>query len=96
MINKLRNALSYALKHQIPISIITTTFDDQALFVNLYELEQLIKQFSNITIRIEDNSQKRSERIHIKAAIFIRKSGFSFAIIGSSNLTTKGMQTGRE
>lgn len=96
MINKLRNAFNYAFKHKIPINIITTTFDDQALFVNLYELEQLIKKYSNVTIKIEDNSQKRSERIHIKAAIFLRNSGFSSAIVGSSNLTLKGMQTGRE
>ncbi|MBE4704415.1 DEAD/DEAH box helicase family protein [Spiroplasma platyhelix] len=96
MINKLRNAFSHALQHNIPITLITTTFDDQALFVNLYELEQLIKTYPNITIRIEDNTELRSERIHIKAAIFQRDSGFSSAVIGSSNLTMPGMATGRE
>lgn len=96
MINKLRHAFNYAAQNSISISIITTTFDDQALFINLYELEQLIKQYPNITIRIEDNTQLRSERIHIKAAIFQRATGFSSAIIGSSNLTVAGMATGRE
>lgn len=96
MINKLRAAFNHAAKYQIPITFITTTFDDQALFNNLYELEQLIKQYPNITIRIEDNTELRSERIHIKAAIFQRASGFSSAIIGSSNLTLPGMATGRE
>lgn len=96
MINKLRSSFNYALQHNIAITFITTTFDDQALFVNLYELEQLIKQFPNIKIRIEDNSSLSSERIHIKAAIFQRASGFSSAIIGSSNLTMPGMQFGRE
>lgn len=96
MINKLRNAFIYAHHHSIPITFITTTFDDQALFNNLYELEQLINQYPNITIRVEDNTELRSERIHIKAAIFQRESGFSSAIIGSSNLTMPGMLTGRE
>lgn len=96
MINKLRHAFNYACQNDINITIITTTFDDQALFINLYELEQLIKQYPNITIRIEDNTQLRSERIHIKAAIFQRATGFSSAIIGSSNLTVAGMATGRE
>lgn len=96
MINKLRNAFNYALEHNIAITFITTTFDNQALFVNLYELEQLIERYPNITIRIEDNTELRSERIHIKAAIFQRASGFSSVIIGSSNLTIPGMVTGRE
>lgn len=96
MINKLRSAFNFADKYQIPITLITTTFDHQALFVNLYELERLIKQYSNIKIRIEDNTEIRSERIHIKAAIFTRASGFSSVIIGSSNLTMPGMSSGRE
>lgn len=96
MINKLRNAFNYAKKYNITINLITTTFDQQALFVNLYELEQLVKTYPNIIIRIEDNTEVRSERIHIKAAIFQRESGFSSAIIGSSNLTMPGMKTGRE
>ncbi|MGL5268510.1 MAG: DEAD/DEAH box helicase family protein [Spiroplasma sp.] len=96
MINKLQSSLSFAHKYQIPITLITTTFDSQALFVNLYELEQLIKRYPNIIIRIEDNTEVRSERIHIKAAIFQRTSGFSSAILGSSNLTMPGMLTGRE
>lgn len=96
MINKLRGAFNFALKYQIPITLITTTFDHQALFVNLYELERLIKQYANIKIRIEDNTEIRSERIHIKAAIFTRTSGFSSVIIGSSNLTMPGMSSGRE
>jgi len=96
MINKLRSAFNFALKYQIPITLITTTFDHQALFVNLYELERLIKQYANIKIRIEDNTEIRSERIHIKAAIFTRTSGFSSVIIGSSNLTMPGMSSGRE
>lgn len=96
LINKLRAAFTYAASHNIPINFITTTFDDMALFVNLYALVKLIKQYPNIKIKVENNLEKRSERIHIKAAVFKRKSGFSSAIIGSSNLTTKGMVLGKE
>lgn len=96
MLNKLNQSFHYTSEHKIPIHFITTTFDDMALFINLYELEQLIKKYPHIKVKIEDNHEKRSERIHIKAAIFKRNSGFSTAIIGSSNLTYTGMSRGRE
>lgn len=95
-INKLRCAFTFAFNHNIPIHFITTTFDDMALFVNLFTLVKLIKQFPNIKIKVENNLEKKSQRIHIKAAIFKRNSGFSTIIMGSSNLTTSGMMHGRE
>lgn len=67
-----------------------------ALFVNLYALVKIIKKYPNIKVKVENNLEKRSERIHIKAAIFKRNSGFSSAIIGSSNLTQKGLASDRE
>ncbi|WP_174480846.1 DEAD/DEAH box helicase family protein [Spiroplasma endosymbiont of Danaus chrysippus] len=96
IINKLRSSFTYALNHNITINFITTTFDDMALFVNLYALVKIIKKYPNIKVKVENNLEKRSERIHIKAAIFKRNSGFSSAIIGSSNLTQKGLASGRE
>lgn len=96
ILNKLRSSFTYALNHNITIHFITTTFDDMALFVNLYALVKIIKKYPNIKIKVENNLEKRSERIHIKAAIFRRNSGFSSAIIGSSNLTQKGLASGRE
>ncbi|WP_339039642.1 restriction endonuclease PLD domain-containing protein [Spiroplasma endosymbiont of Andrena trimmerana] len=96
IINKLRSSFTYALNHNITINFITTTFDDMALFVNLYALVKIIKKYPNIKVKVENNLEKRSERIHIKAAIFKRNSGFSSAIIGSSNLTQKGLTSGRE
>lgn len=96
ILNKLRSSFTYALNHNITINFITTTFDDMALFVNLYALIKIIKKYPNIKVKVENNLEKRSERIHIKAAIFRRKSGFSSAIIGSSNLTNKGFTSGRE
>lgn len=96
ILNKLRSSFTYALNHNITIHFITTTFDDMALFVNLYALVKIIKKYPNIKVKVENNLEKRSERIHIKAAIFRRNSGFSSAIIGSSNLTQKGLASGRE
>lgn len=96
ILNKLRSSFTYALNHNITINFITTTFDDMALFVNLYALVKIIKKYPNIKVKVENNLEKRSERIHIKAAIFKRNSGFSSAIIGSSNLTQKGLASGRE
>lgn len=96
ILNKLRSSFAYALNHNVTIRFITTTFDDMALFVNLYALVKIIKKYPNIKVKVENNLEKRSERIHIKAAIFKRNSGFSSAIIGSSNLTQNGLANGRE
>jgi len=96
LLNKIEPVLAECLKKQVPIKIITTTFDDKALFNNLNELAKLIVKYPNIQIHIEDNFEKRSERIHIKASIFKRKDNFDSVIIGSSNLTFAGMVSGRE
>lgn len=96
MLNKLKFAFDETKKNNINIKIITTTFDNKAMFLDLIELEKIIKKYDNIKIKIEDNSQKSSERIHIKAAIFNRNSGFSTIFLGSSNLTYTGFASGRE
>ncbi|WHQ37561.1 DEAD/DEAH box helicase [Spiroplasma sp. SV19] len=96
IINKIEGSIKYCCLNKIPIRIITTTFDDLAEYNNLLELARLIATYDNIQIKVEDNLEKRSERIHIKASIFKRFHGISTAIIGSSNLTYKGMVTGRE
>lgn len=81
---------------KIPIRIITTTFDDLAEYNNLLELTRLVTTYDNIQVKVEDNLEKRSERIHIKASLFKRFHSISTVILGSSNLTYKGMVTGRE
>jgi len=96
LLNKIQPVFSECLRKQVPIKIITTTFDDKSLFNNLNELAKLIIKYPNIQIHIEDNFEKRSERIHIKASIFKRKESFDSVIIGSSNLTFAGMVSGRE
>lgn len=96
IINKIEASIKYCCLNKIPIRIITTTFDDLAEYNNLLELARLVTTYNNIQIKVEDNLEKRSERIHIKASIFKRFHRVSTAIIGSSNLTYKGMVTGRE
>lgn len=87
ILNKIEASIAIANKCQTKIRLITTTFDNMAAFVNLEELTRLVTTYDNFEIRVEDNLEKRSERIHIKASIFRRKTGFGTAIIGSSNLT---------
>ncbi|AHI52842.1 DEAD/DEAH box helicase family protein [Spiroplasma culicicola] len=96
ILNKISSTFDYCLEHNIPIKIISTTFDDLSQFNNLNELKNIVEKYSNIEIKIEDNLEKHSERIHIKASIFKRKHKPDSAIIGSSNLTYKGMVSGRE
>ncbi|WP_339029372.1 DEAD/DEAH box helicase family protein [Spiroplasma endosymbiont of Cantharis nigra] len=96
ILNKISLTFNYCQKNKILIKIISTTFDDLSQFNNLQELKKLIESYDNIQIRIEDNLEGHSERIHIKAAIFKRKTNYNSAIVGSSNLTYKGMISGRE
>ncbi|QHX35742.1 DEAD/DEAH box helicase [Spiroplasma sp. TIUS-1] len=95
MLNKLTEEFDYCLSKNILINIITTTFDHQAKFNDLYELKKLQLNYPNIHIKVEDNLERHSQRIHIKAAIFKNYQETS-VIIGSSNLTYKGIMTGRE
>lgn len=96
LLNKIEASIKCANDNNVKVRIITTTFDNMALYVNLFELTRLVDTYQNLQVRIEDNLQKRSERIHIKASIFKRKSGFGTAIVGSSNMTYTGMSLGRE
>ncbi|AUB31577.1 DEAD/DEAH box helicase family protein [Spiroplasma floricola] len=96
ILNKISLCFDYCLENNIPIKIISTTFDDLSQFNNLNELKLIVQKYKNIQIKIEDNMERNSERIHIKASIFKRKTLPDSAIMGSSNLTYKGMISGRE
>ena len=96
IINKIEASIKHCCTHKIPIRIITTTFDDLAEYNNLLELALLVTTYDNVQVKVEDNLEKRNERIHIKASLFKRFHGISTVILGSSNLTYKGMVTGRE
>ncbi|ATZ18719.1 DEAD/DEAH family helicase [Williamsoniiplasma somnilux] len=81
------------------LKIITTTYDGTSKFLDLGALENLYNNFKNkniIEIVIENSYQNNIERLHAKNMIFIKPNNLSVAFVGSSNVTDKGMNTGKE
>ena len=72
------------------LKVITTTYMQASDF----EAIKLLAKLKNTEIKITyDNS---SERLHAKAYIFIRKTNFNTAYVGSSNLSRQALDTGAE
>ena len=72
------------------LKVITTTYMQATDF----EAIKLLAKLKNTEIKITyDNS---SERLHAKAYIFIRKTNFNTAYVGSSNLSRQALDTGAE
>ncbi len=75
---------------QIPIRVLTTTYTgatDASALVKLAEL-------ANVQVRII--FETRVTRVHAKAWIFARDSGFSTAFIGSANMSQPALTSGVE
>lgn len=75
------------------LRILTTTYmgaTDPKAIRKLYEL----KEFGDVEIRASFNTNQ--ERLHAKAYIFSRNSGFDTAYIGSSNLSRTALTKGLE
>lgn len=75
------------------LRILTTTYmgaTDPKAIIKLYELNEL----GDIEIRASFNTNQ--ERLHAKAYIFSRNSGFDTAYIGSSNLSRSALTKGLE
>lgn len=72
------------------LKVITTTYMQATDFDAIIQLSSL----KNTDIKITYDTT--SERLHAKAYIFLRKTGFNTAYIGSSNLSEQALDTGAE
>ncbi|MEU9172210.1 DUF3427 domain-containing protein [Streptomyces sp. NPDC048420] len=86
----LEDSLRAAKERGVPIRVITTTYigatDRQAL-------DRLVRDFD---AEVKVNYEIRSTRLHAKAWLFRRKSGFDTAYVGSSNLSKAALLDGLE
>lgn len=72
------------------LRVITTTYMKATDYEAIIQLAKL----KNTEIKI--TYDETSERLHAKAYIFLRKTGFNTAYIGSSNLSEQALDTGAE
>ena len=72
------------------LKVITTTYMQATDFDAIIQLSSL----KNTEIKITYDTT--SERLHAKAYIFLRKTGFNTAYIGSSNLSEQALDSGAE
>jgi superfamily II DNA or RNA helicase/HKD family nuclease len=89
-IRTLLPGLSEARDRGIPIRILTTTYTGTT---ERAALDRLVREFG-ADIRISYETQ--STRLHAKAWLFRRETGFGTAYVGSSNLTKAAMVDGLE
>ncbi|MFD4349505.1 DUF3427 domain-containing protein [Streptomyces coelicoflavus] len=89
-IRVLEDALLAAKQRGIPIRIITTTYMGAT---DRRALDRLVREFG-ATVKV--NYETRSTRLHAKAWLFRRKTGFDTAYVGSSNLSRAALLDGLE
>ncbi len=88
-IRPLLDALRRHCRDGKPLRVLTTTYTNST---ELHALEEL----STLGADIKVSYDSASTRLHAKAWLFHRNSGYSTAYIGSSNLTHSAMVTGLE
>jgi superfamily II DNA or RNA helicase len=88
-IRPLLDALERHCRIGKPLRVVTTTYTNSTELRALDELKAL-------GAKIKVSYDTSSTRLHAKAWLFNRKSGFSTAYIGSSNLSHSAMATGLE
>ncbi|MFJ1911474.1 DUF3427 domain-containing protein [Streptomyces sp. NPDC088147] len=86
----LEGALSAARERGVPIRVITTTYIGAT---ERRALDRLVREFG---AEVKVNYELRSTRLHAKAWLFRRSSGYDTAYVGSSNLSKAALLDGLE
>jgi superfamily II DNA or RNA helicase/HKD family nuclease len=89
-IRVLEDALRTAKERGVPIRVITTTYIGAT---DRYALDRLVREFG---AEVKVNYEIRSTRLHAKAWLFRRNTGFDTAYVGSSNLSKAALLDGLE
>ncbi|MEV5311662.1 DUF3427 domain-containing protein [Streptomyces sp. NPDC052610] len=89
-IRVLEDSLRAAKERGVPIRVITTTYIGAT---DRHALDRLVRDFG---AEVKVNYEIRSTRLHAKAWLFRRNSGFDTAYIGSSNLSKAALLDGLE
>ncbi|MEU8968660.1 DUF3427 domain-containing protein [Streptomyces monashensis] len=89
-IRVLEASLHAARERGVPIRVITTTYIGAT---ERHALDRLVRDFG-ATVKV--NYEIRSTRLHAKAWLFRRKTGFDTAYVGSSNLSKAALLDGLE
>ncbi|MER6532596.1 DUF3427 domain-containing protein [Streptomyces sp900105755] len=89
-IRVLESSLREAAQRGVPIRVITTTYMGAT---DRHALDRLVRDFG---AEVKVNYETRSTRLHAKAWLFRRNSGFDTAYVGSSNLSKAALLDGLE
>ncbi|MGB8946881.1 MAG: DUF3427 domain-containing protein [Streptomyces sp.] len=89
-IRVLEDSLRAAKERGVPIRVITTTYIGAT---DRTALDRLVREFG---AQVKVNYEIRSTRLHAKAWLFRRNSGFDTAYVGSSNLSKAALLDGLE
>ncbi|WP_409471887.1 DUF3427 domain-containing protein [Streptomyces sp. HC307] len=89
-IRVLEDSLRAAKERGVPIRVITTTYIGAT---DRYALDRLVREFG---AEVKVNYEIRSTRLHAKAWLFRRDTGFDTAYVGSSNLSKAALLDGLE
>jgi HKD family nuclease len=89
-IRVLEDSLRAAKERGVPIRVITTTYIG---VTDRHALDRLVREFG---AEVKVNYEIRSTRLHAKAWMFRRNTGFDTAYVGSSNLSKAALLDGLE
>ena len=82
--------LTYLRDHNIPLRVITSTYCGAS---QIEAIDRLVRQFG---AEVKVGFESKDTRLHAKAWLFRRASGFDTAYIGSSNLSSSALIDGVE